>query len=94
MFRMYEAIFDCIIDNGIKDTNDVNINSLIKSQKFIDEDWNIYTPEEEKKIRKDMIHAYVAIRNTIEVMYWTRDPEKIRDRIKETIIKLERISQK
>lgn len=94
MFKLYESIFECIIEQGITDIKDVNINKIMKWLTFIDHDNVVYKKEEEKKAKQNIIHAYVAIKDRIEIIYWTTNPKEILEKIRATITKLENMKDK
>lgn len=94
MYKWYLGIFDIALDKWITDIREININQLLKDEKFCDENWEPYTPEEEKKIKKHLIHMFVGFDIIADQVFKTYDIAKLRDDIIKFSNKLKLIMNK
>lgn len=84
-----KEILEHCIREWYKTLYDVQINGVAKKAKFVDQDWILYTEEEQRRAEKDMIHTFIGMRDMIKKVYLTDNLSKIIKRFQKTIKKLQ-----
>lgn len=92
MLSFYKEIYDICKQAGYKTIWDVMINKTVADIIFIDPDtwWN-YSDEEQKKIKKSMIHNFVGMRDYFPKIFGTDNIDKIIKIMEKNIKKLQKM---
>lgn len=85
MLQYLAYVFEKAKKEWIKKVHHININQQVKEMEFEDENWKRYTAQEEKEIKKRIIHIYVAVKDKLHVLFWSDETSEILDIINESI---------